>query len=392
MAGRERLEVVKLADLADRSLPLGKVFPPDSASLWRNSQASYPESEEMYARMLGISQRLAAAEANAESDPDYLEAAREDLYRGQCGSAYRHDRSGGLSQPHLRHAVYRHLIAADNALDEIEGKSGPRVRSLVGDFNLDARQEVRLENDHLIAFVRPAQGGHLYELDVREQLTNVLATLDCPMEAGRAPVVAGNAAGGQRPCSGRTRKALVDHFYPVEASIDQLAGYRDLELGDFAIGTFQAKLRREPHRVALIMDRAGRSGKWSMRVRKTISLAAGESVLAVGYEINEIPQDACLHFAVEINVAGTGGGARRDCHYTSLDGTRLGANDATLDLPHTRGVCVTNESSDLSVTLSWSQSAGLWCFPIETASEGMSGTEGVHQSSRRDPALARHCG
>ena len=48
----------------------------------------------------------------------------------------------------------------------------------VGDFNLDARQEVRLENDRLIAWVRPARGGHIYELDVRENATNLLATLD----------------------------------------------------------------------------------------------------------------------------------------------------------------------------------------------------------------------
>ena len=43
---------------------------------------------------------------------------------------------------------------------------GARAAIEVGDFNLDARQEVRLENDRLIAWVSPARGGHIYELDV----------------------------------------------------------------------------------------------------------------------------------------------------------------------------------------------------------------------------------
>ena len=55
--------------------------------------------------------------------------------------------------------------------------------STVADFNLDARQEVRIENDRLIAFIRPALGGHIYELDVRHAATNVLATLDRRPEA-----------------------------------------------------------------------------------------------------------------------------------------------------------------------------------------------------------------
>ncbi len=101
----------------------------------------------MYARMLGISRRLAAVSAANRADPDYLEIARRELFRGQCNCPYWHGAFGGLYLPHLRNAVYRSLIAAHNALDDAEGITGPRVAIEVGDFNLDARQEVRLEND-----------------------------------------------------------------------------------------------------------------------------------------------------------------------------------------------------------------------------------------------------
>ena len=46
---------------------------------WRNFKAKYAETDEMYARMLEVSNRLAALESNPEADPDYLDAARHAL-------------------------------------------------------------------------------------------------------------------------------------------------------------------------------------------------------------------------------------------------------------------------------------------------------------------------
>jgi 4-alpha-glucanotransferase len=369
VADGDWLELTTFASLADRTLPLGKVYLSDSAFRWRNLQSRRAEGDEMYARMLGISQRLAAAASNVESDPDYLEVARLELYRGQCSSAYHASRAGaGLYLPHLRNAVYRHLIAAHNALDEIEGNSGPRVRADVGDFNLDARQEVRLENDCLIASVRPAQGGHVSELDLREQLINALATL---AHQGKAEP----SLFDRHP-----RKALVDHFYPVEATLEDVVGGRAVDCGDFAVGTFQAKVQRESRRVALIMNRAGRAGDHSIRLRKTISLAAGEATLFVRYEIDQIPSDACLHFGVEINLAGMGE-QFQGCSYLNPNGTRLGPSSRPLDLPHENGLRLNDPSSDLCVSLGWSQSAGLWCFPIVTAIQCETGRDHIHQSS-----------
>ena len=168
--------------------------------------------------------------------------------------------------------IYRSLIAAHNALDDAEGKTGPRVALEVGDFNLDARQEVRLENDRLIALVRPAQGGHLYELDVRQNAINVLATLDRRPEAYHQaileaiqPEASRDQAAGEAPASihdrvvlkqegldrllvydRHPRKALVDHFYPIDVTLDDLAACRDVERGDFVTGTYLAKVQREP--------------------------------------------------------------------------------------------------------------------------------------------------
>ena len=122
LANRDWLEPATFATAIDESLPLGKVYLNESS--FREIKVRYPESDEMYARMLGISARLAAAEASSEADPDYLEIVRDGLYRGQCNDAYRPGPSGGLDVPQLRDAVYRNLIAAHNALDELEGCTG----------------------------------------------------------------------------------------------------------------------------------------------------------------------------------------------------------------------------------------------------------------------------
>jgi alpha-amylase len=87
-----------------------------------------------------------------------------------------------------------------------------------------------------------------------------------------------------------------------------------------------------------------------------------------------------LSFAVEINLAAMAGRAP-DRYYADLSGSKLGLLDDRLDLPHTSGLTLTDEWLDLCVVLSWSQAAGLWCFPIETVSQSEGGFEGVYQSS-----------
>ena len=70
-----------------------------------------------------------------------------------------------------------------------------------------------------------------------------------------------------------------------------------------------------------------------------------------------------------------------DRYYSDADGARLGLLDDRIDLPHTRGLKLTDQWLDMTVDLTWSQSASLWCFPIETVSQSDGGMELVYQSS-----------
>src|SRR5512135_849994 len=442
VANRDWLRATTFARTVEEALPLGKIYLPDcsyremtewalpaarladyraagrratddpaaeglkpfvrAGGFWRNFKARYPESDEMYTRMLGLSQRLAAAEEGPDADPDYLDAARRELYRGQCNCPYWHGAFGGLYLPHLRNAIYRHLIAAHNLLDGAEGKIGPRVGLDVADFNLDARQEVRLENDRLIALVRPAMGGQVYELDARHALTNLLATLERRPEAYHEAIAAaagGEGQGSDGPASihdrvafkqeglerllvydRHPRKALVDHFFPADVTLADLIACREVERGDFVRGAYLSRIQRGPRRVALVMERPGRADGHPIHVRKTVELAADSPHLDALYVLEELPVGVSLHFAVEINLAAIAGHAA-DRYYSDPAGERLGMLDARLDLPSAEGVTLTDDWLDLAVNLHWSSPAGLWCFPIETVSQSEGGFEGVYQSS-----------
>ena len=83
---------------------------------WRNFSVRYPETNEMYARMIDVSNTLAALQAGDRVEPDrreLLDEAQRHLYRSQCNCSYWHGAFGGLYLPHLRNAVYRELILAD---------------------------------------------------------------------------------------------------------------------------------------------------------------------------------------------------------------------------------------------------------------------------------------
>ena len=104
--------------------------PPDFAGLrpfikggiWRNFLAKYPESNHMHKRMMMTSRKVhEALDALRAGRREKADAARmlDHLYQSQCNDAYWHGVFGGLYLPHLRSAVYEHLIQAEFLADGV---------------------------------------------------------------------------------------------------------------------------------------------------------------------------------------------------------------------------------------------------------------------------------
>ncbi len=369
---------------------------------WRNFKRKYPESDEMYARMMMVSQRLDEATRGHGSDPR-LEEARQALYRGQCNCGYWHGAFGGIYLPHLRASVYRHLIAADNLLEQVAGRGiGSRSEGWTdadsADFNLDDRPEVRLANEQLVALIAPSTGGQLYQLDVRSIRHNLLATLARRPEAYHGRILAGPDQGSDDVSSiheqvifkqegleqdihydAYPRKSLLDHFFDTDTDLSAVSVGAAAERGDFVGGQYSTRIRRGADRVQVILTREAAAAGHDVKLTKSVMLVAGDGALHVAYLLEGLPQETPLHFGVEFNFAGLPGAAEGR-YFKDASGTNLGDLGTSLDVNGAESIGLVDEWLGMELELASDQSAAFWTFPIYSVNQSEGGFERVHQS------------
>lgn len=363
---------------------------------WRNFKVKYEETNEMYARMMTVSKRLADAEAEG-LDSGVLAEARDHLYRGQCNCPYWHGAFGGIYLPHLRNAVYEQLIAADTLLAELEGTHTKPLAS-ADDYDFDGQQEIRLSNDQMTLWIDPARGGRMYEWDLCEINHNLLATLQRRPEAYHRKVLAGPSAGDgdvasihdrvvfkqegldQRVQYDRfPRKSMMDHFFDNEATLESVMAGDSPERGDFVELPFEAKLRRGTDRVQAQMRRDGNAWGVPITLTKAITVCQDSDTLSVAYLLENLPPGQPMHFAIEWNFAGLPAGAE-DRYFSDVDDNRLGQLGEKIDLADSRGLSLADRWLGLDIDLRCDRESGIWAFPIETVSQSEGGFELVHQS------------
>ena len=369
---------------------------------WRNFRHRYPEANEMYARMLVVSNRLARLEATGPADQAAFDEAVAATYRGQCNCAYWHGAFGGIYLPHLRNAIYKELIAAENALDRAEQRPAQWVEAVSSDYDFDGRTEVRLSNEHVDLWFSPTNGGMLYEHDLRHQQHNLLATLDRRPEAYHEQVMAGPGQARSIIDASQLatfkqegleklvrydvtrRKSLIDHFYDVGASAQAVAAGEAMERGDFATGRYEASIRRNPDRMQVLLTRHGNVWGIPLKVSKAVTLSAGSEMVEIGYKLEGLPASFCQHLAIEFNFAGLPAQAAGRC-FRNEAGEDLGHLGSRLDLKEASRLSLEDDWLDIKATLDCCVAsngglAGFWTFPIESVSQSEGGFESVHQS------------
>ncbi|MCG6157056.1 alpha-amylase/4-alpha-glucanotransferase domain-containing protein [Rubinisphaera margarita] len=370
---------------------------------WRNFLVKYPEAHEMYCRMREISDRL---DQLVRSKPEIeqtaiFQSARDHLYRGQCNCPYWHGAFGGLYLPHLRNAIYHHLIEADGLVEQLSGKTGRWVEISSRDINLDARQEVRIASDQLVGYLAPARGGHLYELDARGSRVNLLATLNRRPEPYHETILA--HAAGQIDGSNETasvsedivfkqenlhlkliydqwaRKSLVDHVLPPGMSMEDFRMQGDF-IGEAEQAVFQTTLKRSPNRVEAVMTRRCRWEGQSPQLTKSVATStAAPSELEIAYRLDDLEPGQRVHLAVEFNFSAMAAGVENRYYYAE-EGNNIGHLGTEQNLHEQRRIGLVDEWLGLDASLETSQPAGIWTYPLETVSQSEGGFELVHQS------------
>ena len=376
-----------------RGLLAGSGRFPDAAEVvrggfWRNFLVKYEEANWMHKRMLRASALL---EAGGKEDPD----ARSHLYQAQCNCAFWHGLFGGLYLPHLRSAIFKHVLETEAAL------ARPSLERT--DIDGDGVEEVIFSSTRMQAFFK-AKGGVLRELDDMRTRFNLTDTLTRREEIYHRDLKAlgkqGQAENGAVSIHDLTtakeeglakkllydrwpKASLSDRFMPADTTLDEFASGAYSEMGDFVDGLYDIGTEGDN---VIVMTREGSvetdGSPVPVRVEKRIALNGEGASMTVDYTVTAGGQGLSCLFAVE-NVFSFLAGDAPD-RYFEIPGRKIGGerNLASKGVEEDVDILkMVDEWLDLSMTMELSPSAAVWRYPIETVSNSDSGFERVYQGS-----------
>jgi hypothetical protein len=362
---------------------------------WRNFLTKYEEANGMYKKMLHVSRKVHHAVSQLVSEtqriPTRAQKMLDALWAGQCNCAYWHGVFGGLYLPHLRQAVYKQLIEAENLADSV-GKQSPERISLK-DINLDGQKELLIESPQQNIYVSPQDGGSIFEWDLRPQginLANVLTRrveayhqqlIDHERNGDRQPVAAG---GGAKTIHDQVRvkeaglekrlfadwyrrTSLIDHFMHPDTNLDGFYRCQYGEQGDFVRSTYAVEAT--PGLFSGVgLSRVG--SVWSGEQRNSILVEKAIAFVQpsgwrVVYRVRNVEGPRCdIWFGSEMNFA-------------------LATPDRSDPKDH--GVSDAWKRADpalqLSLNIRFEQPMNCWEFPLDTISLSEEGFERTYQGT-----------
>jgi len=363
-------------------------------STWRSFLAKYPESEEMYGRMMGVSRRLARRGAKAPDE------ARRELYMAQCNCPYWHGIFGGLYLPHLRFAIYKHLINAESMLLP----SGGGVTVEREDLNFDGLDEIHVITPRQGLLFKPHAGAHLYEWDVRPIGFNATNSLSRRPEAYHREILNppdANAGGVKSIHEGlrlkqeglaeklrydrNKRECLVEHFLAPDATPKDFETGEYEELGDFVEAAFSAASKGKS-RVELTFEAtrsvATPAGPTPLRLAKRIRTDGGRDGFSVDYELENLGErEITARFLVEWSFSMLAGDAPDRFFFSPEREDNVGPLIAELALAGVRRFGIRDDWQRLDIVLTMRPASDVWTFPVQTVSQSEGGTELVYQAS-----------
>lgn len=348
--------------------------------MWRNFFTKYPESNWMQKRVQFLSQNLKQLE-NKDGIPATL---RDDLYRAQCNCAYWHGVFGGLYLPHLRHAIYEHLLKAEEAF-VAAGGTFPGL----ADLDLDGVQEYRLRSDKVQLFIS-AETGHLREIDwlpAHFNLSNYLqrysehyheklshASKDPNASGSIHDIVLTKEEGLQDKLFVDTyrRNSLIDHVFTTDQS---QASYYQANLVENFI---RERSHVQQGEAGVEISTAGYVGETPIQIDKVVELHHNELSIKIRLKnLGDNPIDQ--NYGIELNF-GLLGGNSPDRYY-EVNGSNAGPLNGHGDDTVVKTVALVNEWDNFKVNIKFAESCQLWRSPIETISMSEAGFERVYQAS-----------
>jgi len=289
----------------ERDLGAERVAGPDGALVrgahWKNFFVKYPESNRMHKKT-----QVLSALCRARGNPD---GARRAVGRAECNDAYWHGVFGGLYLPHLRHAIWRNLAAAEQALRANEPLAVEQL-----DVDGDGFEEVWIHSSRFSAVVSPKRGGAIEEYTLFDRGINYADVLTRRREAyhelAQAAPAEHESTGtpsihdiekGLRlerlPPLDRDRRALfVDRVIADDLPLDAYARGEYQALASWAGQPLSVEVRRDGDAVEVVCR--GTTGLVEKRLRFT---DRGQISVAYRWDAKALPAGSI--FAPEISLS-----------------------------------------------------------------------------------------
>jgi alpha-amylase len=352
--------------------------------IWRSFMVKYPESNHIHKRMFMISRKVhAAVRENAKKGRNAL----MELWKGQCNDAYWHGVFGGLYLPHLRSALYRHLLRAESASADI---SKSRTSIDRADFDHDGFDDVLVNTKHY-ALAASEKGGSISELSLYKQAVNI-----CDVISRRPEAYHSKLATASHTASDETRTihdvlsvkeaglsdhlvydayrrtSLIDRFFPVNTTIGDIARSAHEELGDFVEGIYSMQSTRKGEKFSLSFMREGIAGQRSVAIEKTLT-PAGPKKLRVDYLLTGAYSGLC---AVEMNISLLG-----SPHVLIKRGGKTSTVRSAAVHENVKDFGIRDKYLDLAIDFTFNEGVALWHYPVETISLSEDGVERLYQGT-----------
>lgn len=352
---------------------------------YKNFLIKYCESNDMHKKMFRLSKK---AKGNEE--------AKKHIMMAQANDSYWHGVFGGLYLPHLRAAVYTHLIEAQKLLDPKKSFA----TGFIEDVNIDGYDEAVLCNNSIEATFFLKEGGILYGLDYKPSAVNIMATLQRRYEGYHEKIkeaVSHYAADGTKTIHDMVvakedgldrylhydwyrRGSFIDHVMGDDVTLEAFYRSAYYEPGDFVKEPYEVLLERTKKAVRLNLERKGHFRKddrtEQLTIRKEILLEEDGEILTVAYRIEGDVHEPFL-IGIEHNFSFLGSGGER---YMETETGRypLAVRKA---FPASNNVTCCDPYQNIVVSLAWDRPQEVWTFPVEVVSLSEQGFERNYQST-----------
>ncbi|MBI5406922.1 MAG: DUF1926 domain-containing protein [Nitrospirae bacterium] len=387
---------------------------------WRNFLEKYPEANNMHKKMLRVSNKVVrlldgqdqtltpayigeSVARKGQGLPQNIYEAFIELWRGQVNCPYWHGVFGGLYLGHLRAAVYRHLIKAEQIADDARHKGKNWIELESVDFDCDGSEELVVTTQEISFVVDTHKGGMLTELDHRPSFSNLLNTLARRPEVYHKKIFTDNNRGhsGEGVHSIHDivkskednlhlylhydtyrRGMLIDHLFGSGTTLDAVIQNRYEDLGGFPWIPYTSSIKEIKGGKVITLQ--GESPVYGNRISivKKIKIESGSPKLEFSYTVKNVGGDTIeLWFGPEFNFAMLDGNSNLCQYYmkgTPLEDTCQRSRGEIRDVS---AIGIRNQLISIDIGLSFSEKCTLWRYPVETISQSESGFEREYQSS-----------